>query len=173
MLSISEDKIICTGTDKEVFSQLEKHGVNLNEWNFYRGVQYQLKLHHIGIVVENIQKSLGELTKYLDFESTTVPSLVGSQKVNICFLKTNNVFLELIEPAEENSPISNFIKKGGGFHHLCFEVDDIHLELEKMKKNGVRIIVDVVKGFEERLTAFVMLDMKNTNCNLIELAEKK
>ena len=99
--------------------------------------------------------------------------MVGSQKVNICFLKTNNVFLELIEPAEENSPISNFIKKGGGFHHLCFEVDDIHLELEKMKKNGVRIIVDVVKGFEERLTAFVMLDMKNTNCNLIELAEKK
>ncbi len=132
-----------------------------------------MKLHHIGIVVENIQKSLGELTKYLDFESTTVPSLVGSQKVNICFLKTNNVFLELIEPAEENSPISNFIKKGGGFHHLCFEVDDIHLELEKMKKNGAHIVVDVVKGFEERLTAFVMLDMKNTNCNLIELAEKK
>ena len=91
----------------------------------------------------------------------------------LCFLKTNNVFLELIEPAEENSPISNFIKKGGGFHHLCFEVDDIHLELEKMKKNGARIVVDVVKGFEERLTAFVMLDMKNTNCNLIELAEKK
>ena len=132
-----------------------------------------MKLHHIGIVVENIQKSLGELTKYLDFESTTIPSLVGSQKVNICFLKTNNVFLELIEPAEENSPISNFIKKGGGFHHLCFEVVDIHLELEKMKKNGARIVVDVVKGFEERLTAFVMLDMKNTNCNLIELAEKK
>ena len=132
-----------------------------------------MKLHHIGIVVENIQKSLGELTKYLDFESITMPSLVGSQKVNICFLKTNNVFLELIEPAEENSPISNFIKKGGGFHHLCFEVDDIHLELEKMKKNGARIIVDVVKGFEERLTAFVMLDMKNTNCDLIELAEKK
>ena len=132
-----------------------------------------MKLHHIGIVVENIQKSLGDLTKYLDFESTTVPSLVGSQKVNICFLKTYNVFLELIEPAEENSPISNFIKKGGGFHHLCFEVDDIHLELEKMKKNGARIVVDVVKGFEERLTAFVMLDMKNTNCNLIELAEKK
>ena len=132
-----------------------------------------MKLHHIGIVVKNIQESLGELTKYLDFESTTVPSLVGSQKVNICFLKTNNVFLELIEPAQENSPISNFIKEGGGFHLLCFEVDDIHIELEKMKKNGAYVIVDVVRGFENRLTAFVMLDMKNTNCNLIELAEKK
>ena len=132
-----------------------------------------MKLHHIGIVVKNIQKSLGELNQYLNFESTTVPSLVGSQKVNICFLKTNNVFLELIEPAQKNSPISDFVKKKGGFHHLCFEVDDIHVELERMKKNGARIIVDVVRGFENRLTAFVMLDMKNTNCNLIELAEKK
>jgi len=132
-----------------------------------------MKLHHIGIVVKNIQESLGELTNYLNFESTTVPSLVGSQRVNICFLKTNNVFLELIEPAQENSPITDFVKKGGGYHHLCFEVDDIHLELEKMKKNGARVIVDVVKGFEDRLTAFVMLDMKNTNCNLIEFAEKK
>ena len=132
-----------------------------------------MKLHHIGIVVKNIQKSLGELNQYLNFESTTVPSLVGSQKVNICFLKTNNVFLELIEPAQENSPISDFVKKKGGFHHLCFEVDDIHVELERMKKNGARVIVDVGSGFENRLTAFVMLDMKNTNCNLIELAEKK
>ena len=132
-----------------------------------------MKLHHIGIVVKNIQESLGELTNYLNFESTTVPSLVGSQKVNICFLKTNNVFLELIEPAQENSPISDFVKTGGGFHHLCFEVDDIHLELEKMKKNGARVVVDVVKGFEDHLIAFVMLDTKNTNCKLIELAEKK
>ena len=132
-----------------------------------------MKLHHIGIVVKNIQKSLGELNQYLNFESISVPSLVGSQKVNICFLKTNNVFLELIEPAQEDSPISNFVKTGGGFHHLCFEVDDIHLELEKMKKNGARVVVDVVKGFEDRLIAFVLLDMKNTNCRLVELAEKK
>ena len=132
-----------------------------------------MKLHHIGIVVKNIQNSLGELTQFLNFESTTIPSLVGSQKVNICFLKTNNVFLELIEPAQENSPISDFVKTGGGFHHLCFEVDDIHLELEKMKKNGARVIVDAVKGFEDRLIAFVILDMKNTNCRLIELVEKK
>ncbi len=132
-----------------------------------------MKLHHIGIVVKNIQESAGELTKFLDFESIAVPTLVGSQKVNICFLKTNNVFLELIEPAQENSPISDFVEKGGGFHHLCFEVDDIHLELEKMKKNGARVVVDVVKGFEDHLIAFVMLDTKNTNCKLIELAEKK
>ena len=134
---------------------------------------FALKLHHIGIVVKNIQESVGELTKFLDFESTTVPTLVGSQKVNVCFLKTNNVYIELIEPAEENSPISTFTARGGGFHHICFEVNDIYKEVEKMVKNDACIVIEPVKGFDDRLIAFLLLNMKNTNCNLIELVEIK
>ena len=132
-----------------------------------------MKLHHIGIVVKNIRESLGELTQFLSFESTTVPSLIGSQKVSVCFLKTNNIYIELIEPAEENSPVSDFAKGGGGFHHLCFEVDDIHNEIEKMIKKGARLIVEPVKGCDDRLIAFLVLNMKDTNSNLIELAEVK
>ena len=123
--------------------------------------------------MKNIQGSLGELTKFLNFESTTVPTLVGSQKVSVCFLKTNNVYIELIEPAEENSPISVFTANGGGFHHICFEVDDIQKEIGKMVKNSASIIVEPVKGFDDRLIAFLLLNMKNTNCNLIELVETK
>jgi methylmalonyl-CoA/ethylmalonyl-CoA epimerase len=132
-----------------------------------------LKLHHIGIAVKNIQESLGELTKFLNFESTTIPTLVGSQKVSVCFLKTNNVYIELIEPAEENSPISTFTANGGGFHHICFEVNNIHKEVDKMVKNGARIVVEPVIGFDDRLIAFLLLNMENTNCNLIELVEIK
>ena len=131
-----------------------------------------MKLHHIGIVVKDIQKSLGELTQFLSFESTTVPSLIGSQKVNVCFLKTNNVYIELIEPAEENSPLSTFTAKGGGFHHICFEVNDIHKEVEKMVKNSARLVVKPVKGFDDRLIAFLLLNMKNTNCRYVELMSK-
>ena len=61
---------------------------------------------------------------------------------------------------------------GGGFHHLCFEVDNLTSELEKMEKNGARIIVQPTRGFENRLIAFVMLNLKHSNCNLIELVEK-
>ena len=132
-----------------------------------------LKLHHIGIAVKNIQESLGELTKFLNFESTTIPTLVGSQKVSVCFLKTNNVYIELIEPTEENSPISTFTANGGGFHHICFEVNNIHKEVDKMVKNGARIVVEPVIGFDDRLIAFLLLNMENTNCNLIELVEIK
>jgi methylmalonyl-CoA/ethylmalonyl-CoA epimerase len=132
-----------------------------------------LKLHHIGIVVQNINESLGEISNFLNFESTSVPTIVGSQKVNICFLKTNNVYIELIEPADPDSPITDFVKEGGGFHHLCFEVDDIQQEIDKMIKNGAHLVVAPVKGFEDRLIAFLMLNMKKTKCNLIELVEAK
>jgi len=137
------------------------------------GLTNKMKLHHIGIVVKNIQESLGDLGKYLEFEETTIPILVESQKVNVCFLKTSEVYIELIEPIENDSPVRRIADSGGGFHHLCFEVEDVFVELEKMKKSGARVIVEPVKGFEGRLIAFVLLDMKNTNCNLIELAEMK
>ena len=132
-----------------------------------------MKLHHVGIVVENIQESLGELTKFLEFEETILPTLIDSQKVNVCFLKSSNGYIELIEPVEQNSPIKKFSDNGGGFHHLCFEVDDITKELNNMKDKGARVIVEPTKGFEDRLIAFVLLNFKKTNCRLIELAEKK
>ena len=132
-----------------------------------------MKLHHVGIVVPKIQDSLGELTKFLSFETIGIPTLIGSQKVNVCFLKIGQSYLELIEPISSDSPISNFLSNGGGFHHLCFEVKDINKEIYELEKKGAKVIVKPVKGFEDRLIAFVMLTMKNTKCNLIELAEEK
>ena len=132
-----------------------------------------MRLHHIGIVVKNIQESFGEISKYIKFEKTTIPTLVESQRVNVCFLKTSDIYLELIEPVGNDSPVEKFSNSGGGFHHLCFEVKDIHKEIKKMKNQGARIIVEPVIGFEGRITAFVLLNMKNTNCNLIEFAQEK
>lgn len=131
-----------------------------------------MKLHHIGVVVNNIQRSVGELGDFFKFETISTTFPVDSQKVNVCFLKIGEPFLELIEPAANNSPISEFAKMGGGIHHLCFEVDDIHRELEKMSKKGATILVKPVKGFDERLIAFVDLNTK-TKCGLIEFLEKK
>lgn len=130
-----------------------------------------MKLHHIGIVVPNIQDSIGELEKYMRFQSTSLPTPVGSQKVNVCFLKIGEPFLELIEPASHDSPIMEFVSGGGGIHHLCFEVDNIQKELDHMTSKGATILVKPVRGFDERRIAFVDLNMKNTKCGLVELLE--
>lgn len=132
-----------------------------------------MKLHHVGIVVNNIQESLGELKRYLNFETVSTIMPVGSQKVNICLMKIGDPFLELIEPASPDSPISEFAKSGGGIHHLCFEVKDIESELESLSRKGATILVTPVKGFDERRIAFVDLNTKNTKCGLVELLEIK
>ena len=132
-----------------------------------------MKLHHIGVVVNRIQDSVGELKNYISFQNISLPIPVVSQKVNVCFLKIGDPALELIEPTSSDSPINDFLKKGGGIHHLCFEVSDIHKELDSLAKKGATILVGPVKGFDERLIAFADLNMRSTRCGLIELLETK
>ena len=132
-----------------------------------------MKLHHIGIVVPKIADSFPEMKKFIKFDQTTTPTLIVSQKVNVCFLQLGETRLELIEPIGDDSPVANFAKKGGGYHHLCFEVPNIQRQIDEFVKNGARVIVEPVKGFEDRLTAFVLLNMPKTKTNLIELAEPR
>lgn len=130
-----------------------------------------MKLHHVGIVVNSINQSVGELGKYLNFETTSAIMPVGSQRVNICLLKVGEPFIELIEPASPDSAISEFAKSGGGIHHLCFEVENIESELESLEQKGATILVTPVRGFDERRIAFVDLNTRNTKCGLVELLE--
>ena len=132
-----------------------------------------MKLHHIGVVVPNIQDSLGELKRYISFQSSSLPTPVGSRKVNVCFLKIGEPFLELIEPSSSDSSIAEFASAGGGIHHLCFEVQDIQGKLDEMADKGATILVEPTRGFDESRIAFVDLNMKNTKCGLIELLDTK
>lgn len=132
-----------------------------------------MKLHHIGIVVPKIDNSIQELVKFFDFDDISKINNIPSQKVDVCFMKIGETRLELIEGVGIDSPVYNFTNIGGGIHHMCFEIKDIYETIKELKKNGATVIVNPVKGFENRLIAFLYLNMKNTNCNLIELAEEK
>jgi len=136
-------------------------------------IESKMKVHHLGIVVNNIQDSLGEFSKFIKFDEITMPTLVGSQKVNVCFMKLDTLKIELIEPIGNDSPVKTFLEKGGGFNHICFEVDDLSKTIDEIIKEGGRLIVSPVEGFEGKQIAFVLLNMKKTNFNLIELVEIK
>jgi methylmalonyl-CoA/ethylmalonyl-CoA epimerase len=132
----------------------------------------KIKIHHIGIVVDNIQNSLGEFSKFIKFDEITIPTLVGSQKVNVCFMKIGELRLEFIEPIDDESPVKKALEKGGGFNHICFEVDNLLEKINEIVEKGGRLIVSPVEGFEGRQIAFVLLNMKKTNLNLVELVER-
>ena len=45
-----------------------------------------------------------------------------------------------MEPASETSPVSNFLKKGGGLHHVCYEIDDLESGLSEARSAGLVIV---------------------------------
>ena len=70
------------------------------------------------------------------------------------------------------SPIAKFLeKKGEGIHHIAFDVDDIQVEIERLKKEGFVLINEVPKkGADNKLVVF--LHPKNTNGVLIEFCQE-
>jgi catechol 2,3-dioxygenase-like lactoylglutathione lyase family enzyme len=51
----------------------------------------------------------------------------------------------LLEPVGEQSPITNFLlKRTGGLHHLCFEVDDIKSITHELVEKGFQIVSEPV-----------------------------
>jgi len=61
------------------------------------------------------------------------------QRVRVSFFKpvdARNPVYELVEPAGDDSPVTNFLKKGGGLHHVCYEIDDIELGLKEARGAG-------------------------------------
>lgn len=105
----------------------------------------KMKIHHIGIVVSDISRSLNH------YEHTYLAGRVGNiitdplQEVNVQFLLMNSgesskLYLELIEPIDESSHINSFLKKGGGINHICFEVNNIEKAIENFKKDGARLL---------------------------------
>jgi len=67
--------------------------------------------------------------------------------------------------------ISKFIeKKGEGIHHIAFEVNDIALEIDRLKKEGFTILDETPKkGADNKLICFV--HPKSSNGVLIELCQ--
>ena len=44
--------------------------------------------------------------------------------------------IELVEPAGEKSPLHSFVAKGGGLHHVCYEVESLERQLVYSRSNG-------------------------------------
>ena len=130
-----------------------------------------MKLHHIGIVVDDIKKFIGPLTNFLKINDSFIPLENTLQKINYVFIPSGDVYLELIQPTNDESPVSLFLKKGGGLHHIAFEVENIEETLSELKAKGGKILFETQKGFEGRLISFIF--MNSFPCKIIELVSKK
>jgi len=98
------------------------------------------KIDHIGIAVRSLQSSIKMYESGLGFQVSGIEE-VPDQKTRVAMLPIGESRLELLEAMDENSPVAKFIaKRGEGIHHICFQVENIFEEVEKLKTAGVRLI---------------------------------
>jgi methylmalonyl-CoA/ethylmalonyl-CoA epimerase len=129
------------------------------------------KVEHIGIAVKNIQQSATLYESLLGVPCYKT-ELVPSEAVQTAFFQVGDSKIELLSSTDEQGVIAKFIeRKGEGIHHIAFEVDDIYIEMERLKAEGFTLLnEEPKKGADNKLVCFV--HPKGTNGVLIELCQE-
>ena len=130
-----------------------------------------LKIEHIGIAVDSLEKSIPLFESLLNTECYKTES-VASEQVMTAFFKTGENKIELLQSDMEDGVIARYIaKKGEGIHHIAFEVADIVSEMKRLKSQGFTLLNESPKmGADNKLVCF--LHPKGTNGVLIELCQE-
>lgn len=129
------------------------------------------KIEHIGIAVKSLETSNAIFEKLFGAPAYKEEE-VATEGVKTSFFMNGPNKIELLEATNTESPIAKFIeKKGEGIHHIAFDVEDIHQEINRLKKEGFIVLNEVPKkGADNKLVAF--LHPKSTNGVLIELCQE-
>ena len=131
-----------------------------------------MRFDHIGIVVADIQSSIKTYSDSYKFKPLTKIIHEPAHDVDLIFFDFGHGYmplLELLMPTNDKSKVYNFLKKGGGLHHLAYEVADIKKAIDYFKSKNSIILGDIVPGAGHNNTNTVWLYTNQKE--LIELVE--
>ena len=102
------------------------------------------KIDHIGIAVKSLAAAKS-IYKKLGL-SISAEETVEQEQVRVVMVAVGESRLELLEATSEDSTIAKFVaKRGEGLHHVCLRVPDLPTAVERMKKDGVRLVSEEIK----------------------------
>ena len=101
------------------------------------------RLNHVAIVVPDLAAAADTYRQSLG-ATVTAPETLPEHGVTVVFVELPNTKIELLEPYGEGSPVAAFLEKSpaGGMHHVCYEVDDIIVARDHLKREGARVLGD-------------------------------
>lgn len=131
-----------------------------------------IRIEHLGIATKSLEESIPLFEKLLGTPCYKIET-VESESVKTAFFKVGESKVELLETDAEDSAIGKFLKKRGeGFHHVAFEVEDIYQAMELAKTMGFRLISEAPKsGADNKWICF--LHPADTGGVLVELCQSK
>ena len=128
-----------------------------------------MRVDHIAIAVNDADKALENYKKILKIDKIDV-EVVPNEKVKVVMLNLEDTRLELIEPLEDASPISKFLKeRGEGIHHIAITADEIENDVNHAKENGMRFLGELRTGSYGRKITFI--HPKSLNGVLVEFCQ--
>lgn len=116
-----------------------------------------MTVDHIAIAVRSLDSAAERLCSLFGYRRATSPVANSRQQVNVLFLKrAGSIDLKLIEPSTTESPLWDFVRKGGGLHHLCLRVPDVAESCARLADQGARVLAAPAPGeaFDDHLIAF-------------------
>lgn len=101
-------------------------------------------IDHIGVAVKSISaaKSIYEKLGL----RVSAEEVVDAEKVRVVMVPVGDTRVELLEPTTESSVVAKFIaKRGEGLHHISLRVPDLIGAVERLKRDGVRLVSREIK----------------------------
>jgi len=130
-----------------------------------------LKLHHVGVVVADIEKARQtyDLLGYME-RTAIIHDPTQTAFVQFFQLKDADHYIELVAPDGPESKLSNASKKRQPLNHLCFSCPDIHATCEALRSRGWLLISAPTPAvaFDQRPIAW----LANEAALLVELVER-
>lgn len=115
----------------------------------------QVRVDHFSIAVQSIDRALDFFTRFLPVRMRCSPRPGYTDEFRWCDFYVGHVKLELIESARAGSFVERFLeRRGEGIHHLSIETDELDPLLERLRRDGVRIVDEFDAGDGEK-TAFI------------------
>jgi methylmalonyl-CoA/ethylmalonyl-CoA epimerase len=133
-----------------------------------------MKIDHICFAVKNLDDGVAYWDHVFGYKQMTKIVENSLQKVKVTFLsKEDSITVKLIEPLESNQSLLNFVKRGGGFHHICFKCSDINEKIAELTDKGLLTLVPPQQGeaFNNHNIAF-LLARYGLNIELIDTDDK-
>jgi methylmalonyl-CoA/ethylmalonyl-CoA epimerase len=129
-----------------------------------------LKIDHLGIAVRNLDEATVPY-QLLGIKQVGEDEVIASQHVKVRALQVGESLLELLEPTSPESPVASFIeKRGEGFHHVAFRVENLEAEIERLLKENAQFISTESRAGRAG-TRVVFLHPKWAKGVLVELVE--
>ena len=130
-----------------------------------------LKIDHLGIAVNSLEEGSKFWTDVMGLKLHGSET-VEEQKVTTAFFPVGESEVELLVSTSPDGPIAKFIeKKGAGFQHVAFLVENIEEALAELKEKGVALI-DQTPRIGAGGCKIAFLHPKATGGVLVEISQR-